>query len=286
MKRKLGLLMLIGLLLLSVAPVWAEDGFYVIAGGGAVGTKITSLPYTINEPGFYYLGKNLTTTGDGIYVNASDVTIDLMGFKLQGPGTFSTARGISFGNDVRNVEIRNGTLRSWHYAIGKDGDNSLHNDLRIINVRILFPFYGISLNNSYNLLIKGCTISDMVIGIAIAGGSGTICNNSLNYASTSSPIIGACIWFGGGLWTVRNNILSNAQDVLIFQGAGIIIGNTINCLAGQTGLSLTSATDNTILVSQNTVTGAGTHRSGGHAYIFYVGNVGLTNTNSFLAPSP
>ncbi len=63
--------------------------FYVIAGGAtAVGTKITSLPYTISSPGFYYLTGNLSYTGsgNGITVSSDDVTLDLMGFRLSGPG--------------------------------------------------------------------------------------------------------------------------------------------------------------------------------------------------------
>jgi hypothetical protein len=102
-------------MLLSVTPVLADDGFYVIGGGG-VGTKITSLPYTIEKPGFYYLGGNLQLTtfahGAGITVNCSHVTIDLMGFKLSHEninGYYFTGTGISL-NGREDVEIRNGTL--------------------------------------------------------------------------------------------------------------------------------------------------------------------------------
>ena len=61
MKRTLWLLACLGALLLSAAPVPADDGFYVIAAGQpSVGTKITSLPYTISTPGYYYLTGNLS----------------------------------------------------------------------------------------------------------------------------------------------------------------------------------------------------------------------------------
>ena len=53
MKRQLWTLLLVAAVLGLAQPVWADD-FYVIAGGGGVGTKITSLPYTITKPGFYY----------------------------------------------------------------------------------------------------------------------------------------------------------------------------------------------------------------------------------------
>ena len=63
MKRKYWLLLLVCAVLLSGRPVLADGDFYVVVGGGGVGTKITSLPFTISAPGFYYLGSNLTYTG-------------------------------------------------------------------------------------------------------------------------------------------------------------------------------------------------------------------------------
>ena len=50
---------------------------------------ISSLPYTITEEGSYYLTGNLslaTPDTHGIAINASNVTIDLCGFTLRGPG--------------------------------------------------------------------------------------------------------------------------------------------------------------------------------------------------------
>ena len=51
-----------------------------------MGTKITSVPYTITQPGFYLLTGNLTYNGTGnaiaVGANVKDVVIDLMGFSL------------------------------------------------------------------------------------------------------------------------------------------------------------------------------------------------------------
>ena len=76
MKRKLWLLALVAAVLLSAAPVLADDGFYVIAGGGKpVGKAITSLPCTINDSGMYYLDRNLPIllfSGSAITINTLD----------------------------------------------------------------------------------------------------------------------------------------------------------------------------------------------------------------------
>ena len=58
MHRKLFIGILVVLVLVSPAAALADGDIYV---GGPYGTKITSLPYTINAPGAYYLAGNLTT---------------------------------------------------------------------------------------------------------------------------------------------------------------------------------------------------------------------------------
>ena len=47
---------------------------------------ISSLPYTITESGSYYVTSNLTSSIHGIVIDASGVTVDLMGFSLTGMG--------------------------------------------------------------------------------------------------------------------------------------------------------------------------------------------------------
>src|SRR5689334_14686480 len=49
-------------------------------------TPISSLPYTITNPGSFYVTTNLNYSGagNGITVSSGNVTIDLNGFTLQG----------------------------------------------------------------------------------------------------------------------------------------------------------------------------------------------------------
>jgi hypothetical protein len=91
MPKKLLLLALLAVALLSGSAVWADGDLYVVGGGGLpVGTKITSLPacgLTINSPGFYFLGGNQSYSGsaNAITILADNVTFDLRGFSLTGP---------------------------------------------------------------------------------------------------------------------------------------------------------------------------------------------------------
>lgn len=73
--------------------------------------------YRISQPGSYYLTGNITGQAGmhGIEIGASDVTIDLNGFRLQGvPGSLD---GIATGFLLLRVTIRNGTITAW----GGDG---------------------------------------------------------------------------------------------------------------------------------------------------------------------
>ena len=78
-------------------------------------TPISSVPYTINQPGSYYATTNLIpdVTGDGITITTGYVTLDLMGFTLAG-GSGSGIVGES-GNE--DIVIQNGLVTGW----GVDG---------------------------------------------------------------------------------------------------------------------------------------------------------------------
>jgi len=77
-------------------------------------TPISSLPYTITASGSYYLTQNRTASGNGIVVNADNVTIDLNGFTITGDGTGDC---INIINYVSNVEIKNGTVTDCYNGI-------------------------------------------------------------------------------------------------------------------------------------------------------------------------
>ena len=56
-------------------------------------TPIEALPFTISAPGSYYVTGNLTGVAGqhGITIDADNVTLDLGGFELVGPGSGVTA---------------------------------------------------------------------------------------------------------------------------------------------------------------------------------------------------
>jgi parallel beta-helix repeat protein len=76
-------------------------------------TLISSLPFTINQAGSYYLVSNLTGLSgqSGITIAAHNVTVDLNGFDLA--GVSGSASGVTVNGTRTNLTLRNGTIRSW-----------------------------------------------------------------------------------------------------------------------------------------------------------------------------
>jgi hypothetical protein len=65
---------------------------------------------TISQSGSYYLAESISTSGRGITIDVSDVTIDLNGFSLAG----GTGSGItSAGGTFRGIVIQDGTVSGW-----------------------------------------------------------------------------------------------------------------------------------------------------------------------------
>jgi hypothetical protein len=236
MKRKYWLLLLVFAVHLNGSPVLADGDFYVIAGGGRVGTRITSVPYTINAPGFYYLEGDLNTGLTAITVNADHVTIDLMGFSLN-RNAFSEVLPSGILMDGRNnVEIRNGTVRGFSKGILENSAGGANH--RVSNVRVVSCLTGIQLLGK-NHLVRNCNASNNILGISVKSGVITGC-----LASDNGDL-------GIGL-----------------DGPGSLIGNTVICNSGQRGFWISN---NEVLVDQNTASGDGTTYEGGGSKVVWAG---------------
>jgi hypothetical protein len=237
MKRKLLLLALGFSVMVTTTPVLADGDFYVVAVGG-VGTRISSVPYVISNPGFYYLTDNLSCpSGNGITVHANDVTIDLMGFTLSGT---TGGTGVLL-NGFRGAEVRNGTFKGWGAVISSLGTDSGH---RVLNVRADSNSIGIHLGG-FGHLVRGCTaVSNASQGIFVEGG--TISGNMAVQNGTGIQ----CNW-------------------------GSVIGNSIWCNANQKGIVVTTDTQYATVVDQNAVSGPGTRFSGGSASTIKGTNAGF-----------
>ncbi|MCH8966709.1 MAG: right-handed parallel beta-helix repeat-containing protein [Planctomycetes bacterium] len=133
---------------------------YDIAPGNQLNILLSEIPESIDWPAMVTLAGSLTGVSGqhGITINAADVTIDLGGHALLGvPGSLNgiTIIGASKG-EIRNVEIRNGTVRNFG-GIGVSSLSGFGTGYRVIGVRAIENSDGISLFGGGHL-VKDCTV--------------------------------------------------------------------------------------------------------------------------------
>lgn len=224
----------------AMLSIEAAAEFFVVPVGPNVGTKIDSLPYTITKPGFYYLAKDLnctTTAADCLSVESSDVTVDLLGHAIYGPGQNASGfTGINL-NSYDNIEIRNGTLNGAGYTgiVSNIGGGSGH---RIYNMRVLNSGASGIFIGGYPSIVKNCTsINNDTHGIYIRSGStaigNTVSKNGSNgiysLGSGASVIENTAHYNGGhGIQAASGNVIKgNAVYLNGGDGINAAYGNTV-----------------------------------------------------------
>jgi hypothetical protein len=242
MKRVMWLVVLV-VVALAVQPATAD--FYVIGGGGKVGTQINSLPYTISTSGFYYLGKNLTysvTAGSAIFVDADDVTLDLMGFCLSGPGkTSGTPSGIWVLANRKSVEIRNGSVQGFG-NVGIYGDPATYG-VRVTGLKVRDTgTTGIGLLGINNL-VTDCSVMNAGYH-GIHAGTGSLVKGNHVY---NSPQWG--INASNGVLVIGNVLLGNINGI----NTGYSSSVSDNSVSGPSGPPGISCVGGWCTVTRNTV---------------------------------
>ena len=211
------------------------------------GTPISSAPFVIDNPGHYYLTRNLTVAGaTAIQVNVADVSIDLGGFTLAGNDTAS-AHGIDGGGDAR-LSISNGTIVDFDRGIIATAGEAMVRGVTLVSNNV-----GMAIGPG--AVVSGCLVSQNVDGIIMTGAfaevrdcnvnangaRGILMNDSIetgliertslffNNASFSPFFQGVSM--RAGKRTLRDSVLSanNGPDVSVTGYDHIIIDNVISC---------------------------------------------------------
>ncbi len=183
--------------------------------------EITSLPFEIFTSGSYFLGRNLTLSEpntDGLTIYADNVTLDLNGFILRGPGATS-GYGIFQTEYARNLTVRNGTLAGWagatRYGI------YARSGARADGVAVTEGCNGILVGAGSRILC--CTVMSNMVGVSffgIAAGEGSVvsrCSVSFNQA----VIQGIGVLAGGGCVVTDCSVYNNAGP---YEFQGIQVG--------------------------------------------------------------
>ncbi len=130
---------------------------YDLAAGNHLNLLISEIPETLEWPCSVRLAGTLTctpTNANGITVNADDVTIDMAGHTLIGPGA-NSGHGILQPSSNRNLRVFNGKVVNWRGVGSIAGLAALGAGANLSDIGAFTNRYGIKLG-------AGCLLRDSV----------------------------------------------------------------------------------------------------------------------------
>ncbi len=212
-------------------------------------TPISTVPFSINTSGSYYLTGNLavgTGGSNAITINADHVTLDLNGFTLSSTASPASGSGVFLSGPRTNVAIKNGNIRGTTtvsagvFTTGGfsngifqgtgSGGNQTVEDVRVSGV-----------GNSGIFLINAAgevgTFSVGRCSVTVCGGPGIQADNLRDCVVNSagqtamfgrilSNCFGECVGFGAGISGAL--VVENSRGISV-GSAGISGGVVLNC---------------------------------------------------------
>lgn len=127
-------------------------------------TTISSLPYTISSSGDYDLSGDLTTTTDGIIINAQNVNLNCLGYSISKTTAADWGEnGLETGGDSYDyINVSNCNFRNFYYGFNPNSaDNFIVNNLSIYNSSSI----ALLTTNSHNNIFNNITIINASYGL-------------------------------------------------------------------------------------------------------------------------
>lgn len=167
---------------------------------GNSGMEVVPRSGVIDSPGHYVLNRDLifgsNLTGAGLTIRSNDVTVDLNGHGIIGPGQM-LGMGILI-EGARGVAVRDGRVGDFHFNVVVE--NSIGVTLEGLQIRgqgivpnAPPPETGIMIVQSSNVVVRNNSILNTGLGIFVRGGESLgnrLEGNTLT--STVSGILGIC----------------------------------------------------------------------------------------------
>jgi hypothetical protein len=175
-------------------------------------TPITSTtgPFNITSSGSYYLTRNIGYGDNGLVITADDVTVDLNGFSLLGPGT-GTGNGILVSGSHKNITIRNGEVHG-------------------------FGAHGISAITTDNVVVEHVTVSDN----GAAPATGMVLGNHARVTECSATGNGNGIYVAADSIVSRCSATGNTGSGIVSSSSGSLIEDCTASRNAVYGFAVTS----------------------------------------------
>lgn len=184
--------------------------------------QITSVPWTITQPGYYCLASDLgypNNAGAAVSIQADSVTVDLKGYRLWTPSGLSTsAIGIEAPAGRLRTTIRNGSVDGFKYGVLLRGQTigALVEDLRVAWSTLI----GIQVGHGGPNTVRNCIV------------------DQTGWTTTDAPFT-AGIWVTSSQSIVKDNTVSSVYPPSSGGGTAYgIIGGGLGAHSGNTALLL------------------------------------------------
>jgi len=206
---------------------------------------------SITAPGHYVVTRDFSyTSGNGVFIQANNVTLDLDGHTITGPACVSGEAAVQINSIVatRGIVIRNGRLMSGCYGITAFSTNRV--SVRIQHVEVGGPgLQGISIVALDFAEVTTCYVHDVgtIYGINLRGQTGSfngiISDNIVERVGATGILLD-----GLAAGQVRRNVVTSFGSIsaaadgirlladFLTWGAGgnLVEGNTVTALPGGT----------------------------------------------------
>jgi len=201
---------------------------------------ISSAPFTITQPGSYYLTTNLTLSGgDAITIATSGVTLDLNGFTISSTANPASGTAILLSNAIKNITILNGHIQG---SVTNDGSGNFNGP----------GFgYGISYSGSapLNMRVSGVSVSGCrysAIDVGYYWASTTVENcvvRTVGGSGIGANTIRGCVALDCGYLAIIGWQVSDSRgESVSSDGDGLQAYTALNCYGGSsTGIGLYAA---------------------------------------------
>jgi hypothetical protein len=159
------------------------------------GTEISACPVTITTSGMAKVTANLIAADTCITVSADDVTIDLDGNTITGPGTFGT------------------------YGVFDGSPGFSRKGIRVINGTIKNFYMGIRLDSTEQVVVEGMRLADNTSFGVITFNFATVRNNAVSGSQFGIQVTQGSL--------VTGNVLNSNSLGIVFSSASTVIGNSV-----------------------------------------------------------
>jgi len=178
-------------------------------------TSANPLPFTIKKSGVWCLGASRNWSGAApntaaITIAASDVILDLNGFKLIGSnaGIGTEADGVAASNQ-RNITVRNGSIRGFYIAVQLDD----HSGAGTIGGRYTLEDLFVSDSTYEGINLAGSDVVVRRVHISAVGGSTAVSNSNAH----------GIRFYPGSNALIVDNVVREVHPVGVGQGVGIYV---------------------------------------------------------------